>query len=118
VLATLCASYFPSALLGACLPCNCNHGFLSAVERFPGPLRLQRDPEDDEGSQAVAIASDRVDLDHGLLMRRELSSRRHRSKRGATILSTMALGAQAVTAVASQVEHSDVGPDVRFLLLS
>ena len=30
----------------------------------------------------------------------------------------MALGAQAVTAVASQVEHTDVDPDVRLLLLS
>ena len=37
----------------------------------PGSLRFQRNPEDDEGSQAVAIASDRVDLDHGLLMRRD-----------------------------------------------
>jgi hypothetical protein len=30
----------------------------------------------------------------------------------------MALGAQAVTAVASHVEHTDVDPDVRLLLLS
>ena len=52
------------------------------------------------GWQAVTIASDRVDLDHGLLMRRGLSS------------------AQAVTAPASQVEHADVDPDVRLLLLS
>jgi hypothetical protein len=27
-------------------------------------------------------------------------------------------GSQAITAVASQVEHTDVDPDVRFLLLS
>lgn len=30
----------------------------------------------------------------------------------------MALGVQAVTAVASKVEHADVDPDVRLLLLS
>src|SRR5207245_10225383 len=56
-------------------------------------------------------SSDRVDPVHGLLMRRGPSPRRyrkHRSKRGAAILSTMALGAQTVTAVASQVEHADV----------
>jgi hypothetical protein len=88
------------------------------VERFPRFPTLLEKP--DEGSQAVAITSDRVDLDHGLLMRRGPSSRhrRHRGKRGATILSTMALGARAVTAVASQVEHTDVDPDVRLLLLS
>src|SRR5437868_14220687 len=64
--------------------------------------------------------SDRVDPVHGLLTRRGPSSRqyrKHRSKRGATILSTMALGAQTVTAVASQVEHADVDSDVRLLLL-
>src|SRR5437660_11785634 len=51
-------------------------------------------------------SSDRVDPVHGLLMRRGPSPRRyrkHRSKRGATML-----GAQTVTAVASQVEHADV----------
>jgi hypothetical protein len=95
--------------------------YLSLIDTVRQKLdQAHQDPSDCHGSglQAVAIASDRVDPDHGLLMRLGLSSRRHRSRRGATILSTMALGAQAVTAVASQVEHTDVDPDVRLLLLS
>jgi hypothetical protein len=52
------------------------------VERSEGP-------EHDARSPAVAVANDRVDLDHGLLMRRGSSSRRHLT-------------------VASPVEHADV----------
>jgi hypothetical protein len=57
--------------------------------RGPGTIPpAQKDPENDEaGWQAVTIASDHVDLDHGLLMRRGL------------------LSAQVVTALASRVER-------------
>jgi hypothetical protein len=33
-------------------------------------LHFHSDPEDDTGAQAVAIASNRVDLDHGFLIGR------------------------------------------------
>src|SRR5436190_7814517 len=59
--------------------------------------------------------NDRVDLDHGSPTRRGPLSRQHRSKRRPSFDE----GARAYGdgAVASQMEHADVDPDVRLLLL-